>query len=148
MLRSCTRRRKTKDHEGVLCIRMSCHSGSRTDTGMLSSKAEFRDGVRAMGEIKDLESKAFTDRQLDELFDHMDRKSEHALRLEDFIRTFDPDKLQKTKRRDGGKGEHKDGLGKSIRSHSFTEVIMECKDGARGTEQNIVVKVNTKVHYV
>jgi hypothetical protein len=114
-------------------------------TGVLSSKIEFRDGVKAMGAIKDLESQSFTDRQLDDLFDRMDAKSQHALKLEDFIRTFDPDKQAKTKRRDGSKGELKDGPSKKrILSRSFTEVIMECKDSARGTEQNIVVNVNSK----
>lgn len=82
----------------------------------------------------------FTNQQLDDIFEHMDSKSEQTLRLENFVRAFDPDK-HKEKRR-FGKGGHKDDH--SAKEHTFTEVIMECKDGDRGVEQNLAVKVNIK----
>jgi hypothetical protein len=112
------------------------------------SKVEFREGVKALGPIKDLEAKTFTDRQIDDLFDHVydggGKRTERMLRLEDFIRVFDHERQQKTKRRDGGKSEHKDGQGKTVRTHTFTEIMLECKDGTRGTEQNLVVKASIK----
>ena len=105
------------------------------------SKAEFRQGIEAMGPFKALETGKFTKEQLDDLFEQLDSKSESSLRLEHFVKAFDPDK-SKAKRRDG-KDTHK-GAGKGTSaSSSFTEVYMECKDES-GAEQNILVKVSMK----
>ena len=99
------------------------------------SKAEFREGLKAMGgKLGQLPIS-----QIDDIFEYMDSKSEQTLRLEHFISVFSTDKRKKIGH--DGKSDIKDSA--RTKARSFTEVLMQCKDEG-GVEKNISVQVTIK----